>query len=222
MPLIKIAPSILSANFAALQEDVSAVENAGAEYLHIDVMDGHFVPNITIGPLVVQALRARSSMCFDVHLMVENPDFFIDSFITAGADLVTVHVESVRHLHRTITAIKEKGCRAGVALNPATLPDTIEYVLPLLDLVLLMTVNPGFGGQSFIPLVLPKIRTVRDMVNRLGLKTEIQVDGGINRDNAATVVQAGADVLVAGSAIFNKRDIGAAVRQLREAAAAGL
>lgn len=222
MPLIKIAPSILSANFAALQEDVSAVENAGAEYLHIDVMDGHFVPNITIGPLVVQALRARSSMCFDVHLMVENPDFFIDSFITAGADLVTVHVESVRHLHRTITTIKEKGCRVGVALNPATPPDTIEYVLPLLDLVLLMTVNPGFGGQSFIPLVLPKIRTVRDMVNRLGLKTEIQVDGGINRDNAATVVQAGADVLVAGSAIFNKRDIGAAVRQLREAAAAGL
>ncbi|NQS75345.1 MAG: ribulose-phosphate 3-epimerase [Peptococcaceae bacterium] len=222
MPLIKIAPSILSANFAALQEDVSAVENAGAEYLHIDVMDGHFVPNITIGPLVVQALRARSSMCFDVHLMVENPDFFIDSFITAGADLVTVHVESVRHLHRTITTIKEKGCRVGVALNPATPPDTIEYVLPLLDLVLLMTVNPGFGGQGFIPLVLPKIRTVRDMVNRLGLKTEIQVDGGINRDNAATVVQAGADVLVAGSAIFNKRDIGAAVRQLREAAAAGL
>ncbi|NLJ77306.1 MAG: ribulose-phosphate 3-epimerase [Peptococcaceae bacterium] len=222
MPLIKIAPSILSANFAALQKDVSAVENAGAEYLHIDVMDGHFVPNITIGPLVVQALRAGSSMCFDVHLMVENPDSFIGSFIAAGADLVTVHVESVRHLHRTIMAIKEKGCRAGVALNPATLPDTIEYVLPLLDLVLLMTVNPGFGGQNFIPLVLPKIRIVRTMINRLGLKTEVQVDGGINRDNAATVVQAGADVLVAGSAIFNRNDLGAAVRQLREAAVAGL
>ncbi len=222
MPLIKIAPSILSANFAALQKDVSAVENAGAEYLHIDVMDGHFVPNITIGPLVVQALRAGSSMCFDVHQMVENPDSFIGSFIAAGADLVTVHVESVRHLHRTIMAIKEKGCRAGVALNPATLPDTIEYVLPLLDLVLLMTVNPGFGGQNFIPLVLPKIRIVRTMINRLGLKTEVLVDGGINRDNAATVVQAGADVLVAGSAIFNRNDLGAAVRQLREAAVAGL
>lgn len=218
MPLIKIAPSILSANFAALLNDVIAVEQAGAEYLHIDVMDGHFVPNITIGPLVVEALRPMSSMCFDVHLMIENPDLYIEKFIKAGADLVTVHVESVNHLHRTISLIKEKGVRAGVALNPATPPDAIEYILHMVDLVLLMTVNPGFGGQSFIPEVLPKIKTVRKMTERLGLSPEIQVDGGINRETAASVVKAGANVLVAGSAIFGGSDIALAVRQLKKAA----
>lgn len=221
MPLIKIAPSILSANFAALLDDVLEVEEAGAEYLHIDVMDGHFVPNITIGPLVVEALRAKSNMCFDVHLMIENPDIFIENFIKAGADLITVHVESVNHLHRTISLIKEKGARVGVALNPATSPDTIEYILPLVDLVLLMSVNPGFGGQTFIPEVLPKIIHVRKMIKGMGLNPEIQVDGGINKEIAASVVRAGANVLVAGSAIFSGGDIAAAVRQLKKAAEGG-
>lgn len=221
MPLIKIAPSILSANFAALLDDVLEVEEAGAEYLHIDVMDGHFVPNITIGPLVVEALRAKSNMCFDVHLMIENPDIFIENFIKAGADLITVHVESVNHLHRTISLIKEKGARVGVALNPATSPDTIEYILPLVDLVLLMSVNPGFGGQTFIPEVLPKIIHVRKMIKGMDLNPEIQVDGGINKEIAASVVRAGANVLVAGSAIFSGGDIAAAVRQLKKAAEGG-
>ncbi len=221
MTAVKIAPSILSADFTALLQDVLKVEEAGAEYLHIDVMDGHFVPNITVGPLIVKALRPKSNMVFDVHLMIENPGLYIEEFIQAGADLVTVHAESVNHLHRTVSLIKEKGARAGVALNPATSPAVIEYILPLVDLVLLMTVNPGFSGQAFIPEVLPKITTVRKMLERCGSNAEIQVDGGINRETAAGVVKAGANVLVAGSAIFGSRDIAAAVRQIRKAAEGG-
>ena len=216
--MIKIAPSILSANFGALLEDVRLAEAGGAEYLHIDVMDGHFVPNITIGPLVVAALRPHCGMCLDVHLIIANPDQYIEQFIQAGADLVTVHAEAAVHLHRTVSFIREKGAKAGVALNPATPPDVIEYVLPFTDLVLLMTVNPGFGGQAFIPEVLPKISDVKNMVLEKGLYTEIQVDGGVNIHTAEAVVRAGANVLVAGSAVFSGGDIMENLRQLKAVA----
>ena len=218
MILIKLAPSILSANFASLADQVLQAEEAGAAYLHIDVMDGHFVPNITVGPLVVEALRPRSCLLFDVHLMIENPDLYIKDFISAGADLVTVHAEACRHLHRSLSLIRENGALAGAALNPATSPAALEYVLPLVDLVLLMTVNPGFGGQSFIPAVLPKIRAVRAMLGERGYDAEIEVDGGINGETAAAVVAAGATVLVAGSAVFGRPDVKRAVRELRRAA----
>ena len=217
--MIKISPSILSADFSRLGEDVQAVDRAGADYIHIDVMDGHFVPNITIGPLVVDALRKVTDKPLDVHLMIENPDLYIPDFAKAGADIITVHQEAVPHLHRTVQLIKSLGKRAGVSLNPATPVETLDVILDELDMVLIMSVNPGFGGQSFIPSALDKIRALRQRIMQRGLSTELEVDGGVKIDNIGEVVAAGADVLVAGSAVFNTEDYAATITALRENAA---
>ncbi|HBG5345208.1 TPA: ribulose-phosphate 3-epimerase [Clostridioides difficile] len=215
--MIKLAPSILSADFAKLLEDVRKVESAGCEYLHIDVMDGHFVPNITLGPLVVKSLKKENiNMVFDAHLMIENPDQYIEEFVKAGCDIITVHQEACVHLHRTIQNIKSHGIKAGVVLNPATPIDTIKHVLPDLDMVLLMSVNPGFGGQSFIPCVLDKIKELKAIIDSQGLNIDIEVDGGISPKNVAEVVQAGANVIVAGSAIFGSDDIQETVNLFRK------
>lgn len=200
---MKIAPSILSADFARLGEEVSAVSDAGADYIHVDVMDGRFVPNITIGPLVVKAVRSVTTLPLDVHLMIVEPERYIEDFAVAGADIIVVHAEACTHLHRVIQQIKACGKRAGVSLNPATPLNALEYVLSDLDLVLLMSVNPGFGGQSFINGVLPKISQLRGMLDSIGSHAELEVDGGINRSNIRAVAEAGADVFVAGSAVFN-------------------
>ena len=216
--MIKIAPSILSADFSCLGEEVRAVDRAGADYIHVDVMDGHFVPNITIGPLVVDALRKVTGKPLDVHLMIENPDRYIPDFASAGADIITVHQEAVPHLHRTVQQIKSLGKRAGVSLNPATPVETLDVILDDLDLVLIMSVNPGFGGQTFIPSALDKIRVLRQRITQRGLATELQVDGGVKLDNIRDVVVAGADVLVAGSAVFNTDDYAATITALRERA----
>ncbi|MDG5468324.1 ribulose-phosphate 3-epimerase [Deltaproteobacteria bacterium IMCC39524] len=217
--MIKISPSILSADFSRLGEDVQAVDRAGADYIHIDVMDGHFVPNITIGPLVVEALRKVTAKPLDVHLMIENPDLYIADFARAGADIITVHQEAVPHLHRTVQLIKSLGKKAGVSLNPATPVETLDIILDELDLVLIMSVNPGFGGQSFIPSALDKIRALRQRITERGLSTELEVDGGVKIDNIREVVAAGADVLVAGSAVFNTENYAATMTALRENAA---
>lgn len=213
--MIKIAPSILSANFAFLGEEIRDVEQGGADYIHVDVMDGHFVPNITIGPLIVEAIRPVTNLPLDVHLMIEQPDRYIPAFAKAGADFLSVHVEACPHLHRTIHLIKENGVKAGVVLNPHTPVEMIQHIIEDVDVVLLMTVNPGFGGQKFIPSVLPKIRQVAQLVKERNLSVEIEVDGGINAETARLCVEAGANVLVAGSAIYNKRDRAAAIRALR-------
>ena len=214
--MIKLAPSILSADFARLLEDVKKVENAGCEYLHIDVMDGHFVPNITLGPNVVKSLRKDVNMVFDAHLMIENPDNYIKEFADAGCDIIVVHQEACTHLHRTIQNIKSHGIKAGVALNPATPIETIKYVLQDVDMVLLMSVNPGFGGQSYIPVVTEKIKELKALIDEMNLDIDIEVDGGVKPSNIAEVVNAGANVIVAGSAIFNAGNIDEAVKSLRE------
>ncbi|QUH20884.1 ribulose-phosphate 3-epimerase [Alkaliphilus sp. B6464] len=214
--MMKLAPSILSADFSSLLADIKKVEEAGCDLLHIDVMDGHFVPNITIGPLVMESLKGKTKLPFDVHLMIENPDRYIPQFTKAGAHIISVHSEACIHLHRTIQLIKDNGAKAAVALNPATPLNVIEHVLEDLDMVLIMTVNPGFGGQSFIESSLLKIRALRKIIDTRGLNVDIQVDGGIKVDNVKKVIDAGANIVVAGSAIFNSEDITQTVKQFRE------
>lgn len=213
--MIKIAPSILSANFARLGEEIIDVEKGGADYIHVDVMDGHFVPNITIGPLIVDAIRPLTKLPLDVHLMIENPDQYISQFAKAGADIITVHVEACTHLHRTIHLIKENNVKAGVVLNPATPVSSIQHIIDDVDMVLLMTVNPGFGGQKFIKQVVPKIFAVSEMAKSKGLSIDIEIDGGVNEETAKLCVEAGANVLVAGSAIYNQKDRGQAIKAIR-------
>ena len=213
---VKVAPSILSADFSRLGEEIRAVEAAGADIIHIDVMDGHFVPNITIGPLIVQAARKVTKLPLDVHLMIENPELYIADFATAGADYLTVHAEAAYHLHRLVQSIREhKGVKAAVSLNPATPLEALDYVLGDLDMVLIMSVNPGFGGQAFIPSQIDKIRALRKRVDDRKLDLEIEVDGGVKTDNAAEVAAAGADILVAGSAVFGSKDYAAAIKEIR-------
>jgi ribulose-phosphate 3-epimerase len=218
--VVRVAPSILSADFGRLAEEVRAVDAAGADVIHVDVMDGRFVPNITIGPLVVRAVRAATKLPVDVHLMIVEPERYIDEFARAGADLISVHLEASPHLHRTIQQIKALGKKASVALNPHTPLDGLDVVLPDLDMVLLMTVNPGFGGQRFIDAVVPKVAALRAEIARRGLATDIEVDGGIAPDTVATITRAGANVLVAGSAVFGApgRDYRAAIQALRAGA----
>jgi len=212
----KIAPSILSADFGRLAEEIKAVEKAGADWIHIDIMDGHFVPNLTIGPAVVKALRKTTSLPFDVHLMIEDPDRYVDAFIDAGSDILTVHAETATHLHRTVASIREKGIRSGVSLNPATPVSCLEEILPDCDLVLVMTVNPGFGGQKFIASMLPKIRKVHGMMASLPEAPILEVDGGITLDNIRQASDAGADVFVAGAAVFGSGDYGKTIQTMKE------
>ncbi|WP_457756083.1 ribulose-phosphate 3-epimerase [Thermodesulfatator indicus] len=213
---MKIAPSILSADFGRLAEEVKAITEAGADVIHIDVMDGHFVPNITIGPVVIKAIREASSLPFDVHLMITNPDNYLEDFAKAGADWLSVHVEAAVHLHRTISRIKELGKKAGVVLNPATPIESVDYILEEVDFVLIMSVNPGFGGQKFIPSALRKIRELKQLIRSRGIDIPIQVDGGVNLETLAEVVKAGTDIVVAGSAIFGTEDYAKTIKAFRQ------
>lgn len=216
--MIKLAPSILSADFARLGEQVAEVTKAGADYIHVDVMDGHFVPNITIGATVVASIRPLTSLPLDVHLMIEHPERYVSDFVKAGADIITVHVEACPHLYRMVQLIKELGVKAGVSLNPHTPLNLVDEITPHVDLILIMSVNPGFGGQSFIPTTLPKIANMRRILDDRKLSAELEVDGGITADNAREIVKAGANVLVAGNSVFKaKEGISQALQRLREA-----
>ncbi len=212
----KIAPSILSADFACLGEQIALVDKAGADVIHVDVMDGHFVPNITIGPLIVSAIRPVTDLPLDVHLMIENPDRYIEAFAGAGADYITVHVEACPHLHRSLQAIRELGVKAGVALNPHTPVSAVAEVLDVLDLILIMSVNPGFGGQKFIPRALHKLKATRELLTAAGMgHIEVEVDGGVKSGNIREIAEAGAEILVAGSAIFKAPDPAEAIREMK-------
>lgn len=212
---VRIAPSLLAADFTRLGDEVRAVAGAGADWLHLDIMDGHFVPNISFGPALVKSLRGQTSIPFDVHLMIAPADPYLPAFAEAGADLISLHPEAGPHLHRSLQAIRALGCKAGVVLNPATPVESVAHVLDLLDLILVMTVNPGFGGQAFLESQLPKITTLRRMIDSTGREIALQVDGGVTPKTAPQAIEAGADVLVAGTAVFGRPDYSAAIRELR-------
>ena len=214
--MIKVAPSILSADFSKLGEEIIKIDQAGADMIQIDVMDGHFVPNLTLGAPIVKALRTVTKLPFDVHLMINNPENLIDDFIAAGADIITIHIEAANHLHRLVQKVKSSGVKVAVSLNPATPLNTLEEILPELDMVLLMSVNPGFGGQSFIPATLNKIARLKEMIDAKKLKIDIQVDGGINLETAPKVIKHGANILVAGSAVYGSNDIKGTIAQLKQ------
>lgn len=218
--MVKIAPSILSADGSRLGEEIAAVEAAGADWIHLDVMDGRFVPNLTIGPGIVSALRKTTRLPFDVHLMIEDPERYVEAFARAGSDVLTVHVEATAHLHRLVAMIREKGLRPGVSLNPATPLSLVEPILPDLDLLLVMTVNPGFGGQKFIPAMLPKVARAKEMIRALAPSVLLEVDGGVTGENIRAVVEAGADVVVAGAAIFAARDYEKTISAMKAASPA--
>ncbi|GLC87450.1 ribulose-phosphate 3-epimerase [Lysinibacillus piscis] len=220
--MIQIAPSILAANFAKLGDEVKEVEQAGAKLIHIDVMDGHFVPNISFGAIVLEAIRPLTTLPLDVHLMIENPDQYIEQFAKAGADYITVHVEACRHLHRTIQLIRSYGVKPGVVLNPHTPIETIQHVLEDIDMVLFMTVNPGFGGQKFIPSVVPKIEALATIIQERGLNIDIEIDGGITAETIVPCAKAGATIFVAGSAIYSKEDRTAALQEILAAGEAAV